>query len=79
VALRIEVLALRHQLNVFQRSVKRPKLTVGNVKDSGPGVDAGTQARIFERFFTTKGVGKGIGLGLSVVYGIITQMDGSSV
>lgn len=76
------ILAVSIMNKEIDEDASYPDLTPGRyveltVSDSGHGIDADIQDRIFDPYFTTKEVGKGTGMGLSVVHGIITKHGGA--
>lgn len=67
--------------DVRSPSAHQPELIPGTyftvtVKDTGRGMEPAIMRRIFEPFYTTKEIGKGTGMGLAVVYGIVTGLSG---
>jgi two-component system NtrC family sensor kinase len=62
---------------VVVRTRQEPGSALLEVEDDGPGIPEDVLPRIYDPFFTTKDAGKGVGLGLAVVYGIVEAHGGS--
>lgn len=62
--------------SLYGRNLKPGWYAVLNISDTGGGIDPANVDRIFDPYFTTKEKGKGTGLGLAVVYGIVTELGG---
>jgi signal transduction histidine kinase len=65
------------QADAAVREIQAGNYVAVSVSDTGTGIDEAIQDKIYEPFFSTKGVGKGTGLGLSMVHGFIKQSGGN--
>ena len=77
----LQLRAVRRRLEVGEAGVedlyRDREYVVMCVEDAGCGMDEETRSRVFEPFYTTKGLGKGTGLGLATAYGIVQQSEGA--
>jgi CheY-like chemotaxis protein len=76
---RLEAVTCSHPLSTPVGDLPEGRYLCLVVSDTGPGIPAAIRERIFEPYFTTKGVGKGSGLGLAVVQGIVHARGGGVI
>jgi len=72
----ISIVSGKNVREELKKKIVADEYALIKIRDTGKGMDPSLLRRIFEPFFTTREVGKGSGLGLSVVHGIVTEMGG---
>ena len=75
--IKISLMPVNVSQSVSNGGVKPGNYICLSISDTGAGMSKEVKKHVFEPFYTTKGHGKGTGMGLSVVYGIVKDMDGS--